>query len=559
MKMNDTKKSFLCFWILLAVSTGIALFRLGASEIPHTSWNSNQKGTEIVLDFKENLEISGIAYYLGNYENRVFSIETASDENQNWEAAGMIEMPLVYQWGVKPLNIDGRYIRLKTEKVYTQLNELLFIDRAGQIVRPVNSYKYPELFDEEALYTGGPSYQTGTVFDEPVFARTAYEYLHGLRSFEDTHPPMGKILISIGVAFFGMNPFGWRIMGVFARSVILILIWLFGKKLFRNPWIAVWTAAIFAFDFLPFTHSRLAQVDTFLVAFMLSMYYFMYSYGECLLSGQTDHRSIKWKQPFKNLLFSGISMGFAVSCKWSGCYGAAGLALVWLFYTIYAYRIKKINRKELGKLIVWCIVSFLFIPGVIYYLSYIPYISIDPSRSYFEEFVLNQINMFRYHSRLTAVHSQSSQWYQWPLIAKCITYISTYTQSGEEHVFLLGNPFFWFPGLLAVFYTIYEILEQKDRKGLVLLIIYLSPLLPWMFISRTSFLYHYFPSLPAMVLMIGYWSEKSGKRSTYVLAGIAASSMLAFLIFYPILSGMEISVEYLQKLQWLPWWDFMSM
>lgn len=73
-------------------------------------------------------------------------------------------------------------------------------------------------FDEQELYEDGITYQDQTIFDEIYHGRTAYEFLHGLPIYENTHPPLGKTLISVGIAVFGMNPFGWRFMCVVSEA-----------------------------------------------------------------------------------------------------------------------------------------------------------------------------------------------------------------------------------------------------------------------------------------------------------------------------------------------------
>jgi hypothetical protein len=173
-----------------------------------------------------------------------------------------------------------RYIKLITANGPAAINELLVKDTKGRVIEPANASDYPELFDEAALYPGYGSFLSGTVFDESVFARTAYEYLHGLVSFEDTHPPLGKVLISWGIACFGPNPFGYRVPGVVAGALLLAVIWVFASRLMKDSRIAVAVTALFALDFLHFTESRLGQTDSFLVLFTTSMYYFMYRYGE---------------------------------------------------------------------------------------------------------------------------------------------------------------------------------------------------------------------------------------------------------------------------------------
>lgn len=100
--------------------------------------------------------------------------------------------------------------------------------------------QYPALFDEQELYEDGITYQDQTIFDEIYHGRTAYEFLHGLPIYENTHPPLGKTLISVGIAVFGMNPFGWRFMCVVFGSLMMPFIYLFGLRLTGKRDMPVW-------------------------------------------------------------------------------------------------------------------------------------------------------------------------------------------------------------------------------------------------------------------------------------------------------------------------------
>ena len=42
-------------------------------------------------------------------------------------------------------------------------------------------------------------------FDEIYHGRTGYEQLHKMPVYETTHPPLGKDLIMVGIALFGMT------------------------------------------------------------------------------------------------------------------------------------------------------------------------------------------------------------------------------------------------------------------------------------------------------------------------------------------------------------------
>lgn len=608
MNKIHSKAAAVCAAALMLLYLAAAFWRLGCGYAPETGWESSEKGKEILLDFGEDISFAGFAYYLGNYENRVFHVEAgipSSPENgstavqpgreimhsQNeiqWQDVGMAEMDQVYQWGAYEMPARCRYVRLTTEKVFTDLKELVFLDRHGEQVRPVNTEEYPELFDEADMYPGYQSFRHGTVFDEPVFARTAYEYLHGIRSYEDTHPPLGKLLISVGIAVFGMNPFGWRFMGAAAGAAMLAVLWAFGRRLFKNPWISLFVTTLFAADFLHFSHTRLAQVDSFLVLFIMGMYYFMLWYMEELeewstdafktssagsgsgiaaLAKNTGKRLRHW------LMLSGICMGCAVSCKWSGFYAAAGLAILWAGSTFRAWKTwaaaEKTHRGAektqggAGKMFLgicaWCVLVFIVVPAVIYTASYIPYVAVDPELGFFQRVINNQRNMFLYHSGMTLEHPYASKWYQWPLIIKPMVYYQVKLGSVQECIILLGNPFLWWSGIGAFFFCLYQVLEKRSRKGCFLLVMFLAPLIPWMLVPRSSFLYHYFPCLPPLALMLGLAAERMGRKGTVALGVLTAGAVVLFAVYYPVLSGYPAAQEYLGRLTgWLPWWSWLS-
>jgi hypothetical protein len=96
-----------------------------------------------------------------------------------------------------------------------KLNEIAFYDLDGkQIPLTVVGAMGTQgnLFDEQDT-VADPSYYTGMYFDELYHARTAYENLYNLSPYENSHPPLGKILLMLGVWAFGMTPFGWRVVG----------------------------------------------------------------------------------------------------------------------------------------------------------------------------------------------------------------------------------------------------------------------------------------------------------------------------------------------------------
>ena len=111
---------------------------------------------------------------------------------------------------------------------------MVFQDADGNLLMPVNEKDYHALFDEQDMFEGRQSWSNGTYFDEIYHARTAYEMVHHLYCYENTHPPLGKIFIALGVSIFGMNPFGWRFMGTLFGVLMVPIIYVFAKKMFKE-------------------------------------------------------------------------------------------------------------------------------------------------------------------------------------------------------------------------------------------------------------------------------------------------------------------------------------
>jgi dolichyl-phosphate-mannose-protein mannosyltransferase len=142
------------------------------------------------------------------------------------------------------------------------------------------------LVDEQSLVQIPPTYLSSTYFDEIYFVRTAENYLHFQYPYEWTHPPLGKIIQAAGIIALGFSPFSWRIMGVVFATLMIPVIYILGKKLF-GTWIGAFSAAfLLTFDFLHFTMGRMGTADTYLVFFSLvSQLLFLIYFKDVLKNG----------------------------------------------------------------------------------------------------------------------------------------------------------------------------------------------------------------------------------------------------------------------------------
>ncbi len=102
--------------------------------------------------------------------------------------------------------------------------------------------------------------------------------------------------------------------------------------------------------------------------------------------------------------------------------------------------------------------------------------------------------------------------------------------------------------------------KRRDKLALFIVIGYLAQLLPWVFITRTTFEYHYFPSSVFLVLALARifsLMESRTKGWKFNVYGLTGLSCALFAVFYPVLSGVRVNAELATNLlKWLPSWPF---
>lgn len=442
-------------------------------------------------------------------------------------------------------SISGGSLRI-TGSGNVWLGEVAALDKAGETL-PLTSEE-AALTDEQATCPQEQTFMNSSYFDEIYHARTAWEHLNGVYPYEITHPPLGKIIISWGIALFGMTPFGWRFSGTFFGVLMLPLLYVFLKKLFGGRTVPAAGTLVFAADFMHFVQTRIATIDTYAVFFILLMYLFMYLFF-------TEHR-------LRYLALSGLFFGLGAASKWTCLYAGAGLAVIWAWYWVKnAHLGLKAFLKNCG----FCLVFFALLPCCIYYLAYIPYGRACGYRLFSAEYLKmvldNQNYMFHYHSGVVATHPYSSRWYQWILDIRPILYYLQYLPDGMRSSFgAFVNPALCWGGFIALFALLFLVIARRDETAAFILLGYLAQLVPWMFVSRLTFEYHYFPCTVFLVLAMGYVFSifcQNGRYGRRYVWGFALGSLALFALFYPALSGAPVDNALATRLLgWLPSWPF---
>ena len=127
------------------------------------------------------------------------------------------------------------------------------------------------------MLKGEPGWYNSTYFDEIYHARTGYEHYLAMKGdytyypYETSHPPLGKVLMAFSIGLFGMTPFGWRFAGAFAGILMLPGMYLLGKMLTKRRSGAVLSICLMALDFMHYTQTRIATIDSFVVLFIIRL------------------------------------------------------------------------------------------------------------------------------------------------------------------------------------------------------------------------------------------------------------------------------------------------
>ncbi|MBI4117147.1 MAG: phospholipid carrier-dependent glycosyltransferase [Parcubacteria group bacterium] len=418
------------------------------------------------------------------------------------------------------------------------------------------------------------SHPAETVFDEVHFGKFVSGYFTG-QYFFDIHPPLGKLLIAGMAKISGFQPgfsfenigqkypddsYKWlRFPPKLAGALLPLVIFLIALELGISQKFAFLAGLLLVFENSLIAQSRFILLDAFLLIFgFLGILFFLKS-GTINFTRSSVTNSSK-----KYLFLSGIFSSLAFSVKWTGF---SFLALILIFY--FWNWLKSGQKLKQG---VNCLIFLILIPFAIYFSIFALHFSLldkpGPGLAFhppnfqemnvFEKFAGLNSELYRSNIRLGAGHPYTSQWFQWPFMNKPIYYWNSSTNSPQAgaRIYFLGNPLIWWLSIIAVIYfTLYLFRNRKNLNHSLLAAGYWLNLLPFIFIGRVMFLYHYLASLVFAVLILTYsLSKLSEKNQKTVFNSVLIGSIALFLFFSPLTYGLAIPEWYYKLMVWLPAW-----
>ncbi|HEY9849643.1 MAG TPA: phospholipid carrier-dependent glycosyltransferase [Leptolyngbyaceae cyanobacterium] len=268
-----------------------------------------------------------------------------------------------------------------------------------------------------------------------------------------------------------------------------------------------------------------------------------------------------------------------------------------LIYANFSLSAKESPLQNLTSInLLQVIFYFGAIPAIVYYLIWIPHLQINNNVDFWE---LHQ-QILGFHQRMkntSDVHPYCSNWYTWPLMIRPIAYFyETVTSnnpakpslptipSGMEKVIYdvhaMGNPALWWLSTLAILILVIELMirvlvwlkklakidnhivyfpQPKELWCIFYLIVnYAANLLPWVKVTRCTFLYLYMGavifSFMGLAWLVERWLHSDRVQNRRMGLTTILVILVAFVFWLPVYLGLPLSPESLQIRMWFRSW-----
>ena len=335
-----------------------------------------------------------------------------------------------------------------------------------------------------------------------------------------------------------------------------------------------------------FTQTRIATIDSYAVFWIMLMYFFMFRFCQ-----MPWHSAKDFRRSLVVLGLCGVTMGISWATKWIGLYASVGLAALF-FWSLYRrwreYRCAvQVDEKDGAAgyiagnfwtnavcVIAFCLIFFVLIPVLIYYFSYFWHLRSEGVNTVFDMFrpehirrVLTlQESILNYHAGLGGdTHYFRSEWYEWPIIWWPMWFYSgtSFMPDGViSSISCMGNPAVWWFGLAALIFVLVRMcmVRRASKSYSMVAVGFASQFLPWVLVPRSTFIYHYFASVPfiilASVLFLRWLRARSEETYKITVIVLLSAALLLFIAFYPLESGLPVARAYANYLRWFHWYNF---
>jgi dolichyl-phosphate-mannose-protein mannosyltransferase len=397
------------------------------------------------------------------------------------------------------------------------------------------------------------------------------------------HPPFGKWLIALGEYLFGFTPFGWRFSAALFGTLLIILTFLVARRLLKSNWFALFAASLVALDGLAIVMSRVALLDGFLVFFiLLALFFFLVDIDQSKI--KVDNQPLnesRFGPHYSWHLYrwlAGISLGLAISIKWSGLWFLAVFGVLAILVDIFFRSQFQPKRIFFGHIIKDWWLLFIQLPltaFLIYLLSWTGWFvsSIGWGRNISQNALISLYEYHReiwnFHTGLTQSHNYEAHAAGWLILLRPTAFYYEETNLNcaadlcSSEILALGNPAIWWVGVVALISLLVWFIRQPKFEISIILVLFLVGWLPWFaYPNRPTFYFYAIVMMPFIAIALAFlfrqltWILKSNGFSNW--AGTSLTAIYLFIVlgltifFLPIWTAISIPKN---EWLWRMWFD----
>lgn len=476
----------------------------------------------------------------------------------------------------------------------------------------------------------GLSYPHELVFDETYYVKDAWTLMHlgyegswgadantsfnlgDPNTYSPTaeflaHPPIGKWIISFGLAIFGGgSSFGWRISIALCGILLVILTMVIAWMLFRSTLLTVIAGGLLAIDGNAIVLSRVSLLDGAVALLALVGVIFVLldrSWSRRRLDDWMSRRTasgraitwgpVLWWRPW--LIAAGVMFGLTAGVKWSGVYFLAVFALYSLVTDVLARRKAGIPLWLAATVLRQGAATFLItvpLAAAVYVASWTGwFVTSNGYDRHWAELAQNQwkgalswvpislqswyhfqTEIYNYNVNLHTPHSYQAYPATWLFLVRPTSmYYQDLHNGSSSQILDIANPLIWWAATAAAFFLLFRVVwgawhrRSVWREGFILTGL-AAGYLPWVlfYSTRTVFQFYTIAFEPSLILgltlalglLLGRASDPESRRviGLRVVGIFLALCVVLSIFFLPMWTGEPIPSWYVRLHYWFPSW-----
>ena len=202
-----------------------------------------------------------------------------------------------------------------------------------------------------------------------------------------------------------------------------------------------------------------------------------------------------------------------------------------------------------GLPMLWTLFCLIALPLILYVISYIPWANVENHRLWPDVVIAgHQIAttwppghtgqtlweltqaMYSYHNDLSSAHPASSPWWAWAFDFKPVWfYQKSFAGGTAAAIYDAGNLIGWWLAIPAMAFVAWQAFARRSPALALIAIGLACQWIAWARIDRAAFQYHYYTSLPFLLLALAYFLAElwhGASKRTWLLARLSAAAVI---------------------------------